>query len=246
MESLLIPARIKDAIRISQTSNFPKFVGFLRMEEAALAKQVAEKEGVAYCFYGGYDSAERVYFGAVPDWCEEKESFFPITALTLNFRSIDTLSHRHILGSLMSLGITRESVGDILTEKGRAVVFLNSEIAPFVTEQLTKVSKVGVTIKKGFTLPLPGMSGFETITETIASERLDCIVSALLKTSRAKGAQFILEKLVSVNSVCVDKPIKTIRSGDTVTIKGKGKFIIESLCGRTKKDRVILIAKKYI
>ncbi len=246
MESSLIPARVKDTIRLSQNANFPKFLGFLRPEEAAVAKQVATTQGSNHAFFGGYDSAERVYFGELPAWCENKESFFPITALTLNFRTPSTLSHRHILGSLMSLGITRESVGDILIEQGRAVVFLSQEIAPFVKEQLLKVSNVGVTITEGFTLPLPGMSGFKEITETVASQRLDCVVAALLNTSRTKSAELISEKLVLVNSVCTDKTVKTVESGDTVTIKGKGKFIIESLSGRTKKDRIILNAKKYI
>ena len=37
-----------------------------------------------------------------------------------------------------------------------------------------------------------------------------------------------------------------VKIGDTVTVRSKGKFIIDSIDGKTKKDRLILKAKKYI
>ncbi len=246
MESSLVAARIADAVRLCNNASFPKFVGFLRPEEVAQAKTVADKLGCKYCLFGGYESAERMFFGAFPDWCDEPEDYFPITPVTILLKNAETLSHRHFLGALLSLGIKREAVGDILIEKGRAVAFLNSEIAPFVKEQLTKVANVGVSVSEGFTASLPGLSGFETFSATVASSRLDCVVGALLKSSRSRASELILEKLVSVNSVLTDKTVKAVRSGDTITVRGKGKFIIESLDGRTKKDRIILVAKKYI
>jgi len=246
MDSSLVAARISDAVRLCNNASFPKFVGFLRPEEVVEAKSVAEKLGCKFCFFGGYESAQRLFFGAFPDWCNDFDGYFPITPVTILLKDGSALSHRHFLGARLSLGIKREAVGDILIEKGRAVAFLSSEIAPFVKEQLTKVANVGVVVTEGFTASLPGMSGFETLSATVASSRLDCVVSALIKSSRSRACDLIAEKLVSVNSILTEKTVKTVFSGDTVTIRGKGKFIIESLDGRTKKDRIILVAKKYI
>lgn len=246
MEAPLLESRIRDAVRLCNNSSFPKFVGFLRPEEALEADTVAGRQNCKYCFFGGYDGAERVFFGAFPDWCDDELSYFPITAVTFTFREEDILSHRHFLGSFMSLGITRESVGDILIEKGRAVAFFTREIAGYVITQISKISNVGVTVHEGLTQPLPGMSGFETVTDTVASARLDCVVASLAKCSRKAAAELIESKLVALNGICADKAVKTVSSGDKITLRGKGKFVIDSIDGRTKKDRLILTAKKYI
>ncbi len=245
MELKLLIPRINDAVRLCETTQTPKFVGFLTSEEAsAILGELKLSE--SFSFYGGYSQAERLYFGAFPDWCEKREELFPITPVTFTYRECDNLSHRDFLGALMSLGINRETVGDILIEKGRAVAFVSSDIADFVLTQLDKVARVGVKVEKGYSLPLPNMSGFEEITDTVASPRLDCVVASLARCSRTQAEELISNGLVLVNSVCVTKDVKTVMQGDKITIRKKGKFIIESLSEKTKKNRVILIAKKYV
>ena len=246
MELNLLLPRINDAVRLCETSQTPKFVGFLTSNEASVIEKELKSVGTEYSFYGGYEDAERLFFGAFPRWCEKREELFPITPVTFTYRSIDELSHRDFLGAFMSLGITRETVGDILVEKGRAVAFLSSDIANFALSQLDKIGKVGVKAEKGYSLPLPTMSGFEEIRDTVASPRLDCVVAALTKCSRSQAEELILQGLISVNSLCVTKTVKTVTQGDKITIRRKGKFIIESLNKITKKNRVVLIAKKYV
>lgn len=246
MDNSLLVSRINDAVRLSETAATPKFVGFLRPEEGAEILNTVKLQGGRYSFFGGFVGAERVYFGAFPDWCEPDDGYFPISALTFKFRECDLLSHRNFLGTFMSLGITRETVGDILIEKGRAVAFFSSDIASFVKTQITKISGAGVTVTEGFSEPLPGHTGFSDFSDTVASARLDCVVAALIGGSRSKAADLIEQKLVLLNSVCCDKTVKTVKNGDSVTVRSKGKFIIDSIDGKTKKDRLILKAKKYI
>ncbi len=246
MAQNVLISRINDAVRLCDVSASPKFVGFLRPEEVSEIINECHLERVKHSFFGGYKDAERVYFGVFPEWCDKEEAFFPISALTFTYRSSQQLSHRNFLGTFMSLGIARETVGDILIESGRAVAFFSSDITGFVKSQITKISGEGVTITEGFALPLPGMSGFSEFTDTVASARLDCVVASLIGSSRSKAGEFIEQKLVLINSVCCEKTVKTVKSGDTVTIRSKGKFIIDSIDGKTKKDRLILKAKKYI
>lgn len=246
MDSDLIASRIGDACRICENSLVPKFVGFLRPEETDIAKKTAEKFRAKHFFYGGYDNAERVFFGAFPDWCNESEELFPITPLTFTYRSADNLTHREFLGSFMSLGITRETVGDILIGKGRAVAFFTKEVAPYVKEQIRKISNVGVEISEGIFGELPGRTGFSDITDTVASARLDCVVASLAGVSRATAADMIESKLVTINSVCCQKVVAVVQAADTLSIRSKGKFIIDSIDEQTKKGRLKLKAKKYI
>lgn len=246
MDIDLIASRIGDACRICENSSFPKFVGFLRPEETAIAEKTAEKFKADFVFYGGYEDAERIFFGVFPDWCDEPYKLFPIVPLTFTYRRADTLTHREFLGSFMSLGITRETVGDILIEEGRAVVFFTKEVAPYVKEQIRKISNVGVEISEGFFGELPGKTGFLEISYTLSSARLDCVVASLAGTSRSEAADMIENKLVTVNSICCEKTVTLVRKADKISIRSKGKFIIESIDEKTKKGRLKLKAKKYI
>lgn len=243
MLSELFDARVFDTLDISRKSGAPKFLGFLTMDEAATADVLLKSQGAVYSFFGGYDGAERTVLcctdgGYTPT--------FPIDAFTLTFRPCDTLSHRDFLGALMSLGITRESVGDILIEKGRAVVFVYHDVARYVKEQLRTVGRVGVSVSEGFSYPLPQLSEKKECSDTVASSRLDCVVSALVSCSRATAATLIADGDVSVNSVGCKKATKTLESGDRVTVCHKGKFEILSLDDRSKKGRIILRYNKFI
>lgn len=243
MNGKLLVARIDDLKQICSKTNSPKFMGFLTSQEASVAVNrftCYER----YCLSGGYDAAERVVLGVLPDWCDEP--VFPLKAITFTYRECDTLSHRDFLGALMALGITRESVGDILVEKGRAVVFVMDDILKFVLTQVQKVGNVGVTVTEGFIEPLPQMGTKQSLSATVASTRIDCVVSAVCNISRGQATQKISDGFVSINSVCVTKPTINVKCEDKITIRQKGKFEITSCDGYSKSGRIILKYDKYV
>lgn len=246
MEKELLSARIFDAIDISVKQNKYKAVGFLSEEEAALAFSVASSANARFAFYGGYGGALRTMFVALPDWADNADNCDFIVPITFSYRKIDKLSHRDFLGTLMALGITRETVGDILVEEGRAVVFLSKEIARYVTEQVSKVGGVGVALSEGFSLPLPNVSELVQFSGTVASARLDSVVGELAKTSREKAKALINEGLVICNSVVCEKVTLSVNGGDKISIRGFGRFVIDSCDEQTKKGRFILKYSKYI
>lgn len=243
MDSKLIVARVNDLKQISNKTNIPKFMGFLTSQETAVAiKQFSQDE--RYCIFGGYEDAERVMLGVLPEWCDDP--YFPISAVTFRYRECDTLSHRDFLGSLMALGITRESVGDILVEKGRAVVFVDEDVEKFVLTQISKVGNVGVEICEGFTVPLPQQSQKQSFSTTVASTRVDAVVASLCNVSRSTATQKINDGYVSINSVCVGKTTAIVKCGDKITIRQKGRFEITSCDGHSKSGRIILKYDKYV
>lgn len=244
MEERLFYARVDDTVQISERTSKSKYMGFLSLEQSAAAKAYLEKRNVRYGFFGGYDDAQRVMLGCFPDWVSVEE--YPITAVTLSYRKADKLTHRDFLGSLMGLGLTRESVGDILIGDGKAVVFLSEDIADYVISQLSKIGRTGVTALKGFKGELPESSKLSEFSTTVASLRLDCVVSALAGFSRNEANDKIGQGTVSVNSFITEKNTLTVKEGDVIAVRGKGKYIIGSLDGRTRKDRVVLNYKKYV
>lgn len=115
--------------------------------------------------------------GVFPDYMEPLDEEFPVTGLTVKFRRQDALSHRDFMGSFLAQGVVRASLGDILAEEGRAVLFVKTELAPHFLSQIDKIGRVGVQITKGFTDPLPQAHSFQPMGGVVASERLDCLVA---------------------------------------------------------------------
>lgn len=244
MDEELLPARINDTAELCEKTCTPKFLGFLTSAEAALARNILKNARVRNDFFGGYEGAERVILGCFPDWAEDFP--YPISPLTVSFRKADVLSHRDILGSLMALGIKRETVGDILIEEGRAVAFVSDDVKEYILDQVEKIGRVGVNITDGCTFPLPEGDKLEEFTGTAASDRIDCVAAALCGLSRSKVCELIAAGLITVNSVPVSKPTKSVAAGDVISVRGKGRYIAVSLDGRTKKDRIVIKYKKYI
>ena len=241
----LLLARTSDALRICEKNGTAKFVGFLDETSAAKAKAFAEKEKADFTLFGGYKQAERVLFGAVPEWISPPENAFPIQALTLEFKKGLTLSHRDFLGSLMALGLNREAVGDILSEEGRAVLFLTTEACKLVKNELSQVGRVGVKIFDGFNEPLPCAHTLIDCSCFVPSLRLDALVSGIMNNSRSDAVCLIESGMVFVNSLECEKCTKQINHDDVLKIRGAGKFIICDTGDLTRKGRIVLKYKKY-
>lgn len=242
MEINLLPARIGDLKQLCEKTKSPKFIGFLTADEVAVA--VKQLKYDRYDIFGGYYGAERVVLGVLPDWCETPH--FPITAITFTYRTCDTLTHRDFLGALMSLGITRETVGDILIEPGRAVAFVLNDISKFIFTEISKIGNVGVTLAEGFAEPLPQLGKKQSFVVTVASMRLDCVVASLCGISRKEASEKISDGCVSVNSICTEKATQNVVAGSKITVRKKGKFEITACDEHSKKGRIILKYDKYI
>ena len=244
MDRELLLARAEDTANHTRLRDIPCFLGFLTEEEASIIAAYFKSKGINHSFFGGFPEAERRYLACLPSWCIECD--FPIVGISFSFKECYTLSHRDFLGALMSLGITRECVGDILVEKGRAVVFLNKDMAPFVVSQIEKVGNVGVDVQVGFSFPLPSFGKKQEFVSTVSSMRLDNVVCALCGVSRNEAAKLIEDKRVSVCGIVQEKLSKTVSNGDRISVRGKGFFTVVDCTDLSKKGKIILKYEKFI
>lgn len=238
-EDKLLLARAYDAIELAERRSTPRFVGFLNEHEAAfLSANISPRQDVR--FFGGYEGAVRVMFGAGAG-----EEDFPITALEFRHRSGFELSHRDYLGALMALGIRRETVGDILVDEERAVIFFADEIVPFVLSNVDTVGRVGVkvTYADPDDLPLPD-EGTERML-TLSSLRLDAFVAAVCGVSRDKAAQLIRADMVTVDHVIHNVTSYLLSEGAVVTVRRYGKFILAALSGTSRKGKLRITIRYF-
>ena len=232
----LFVSKLDDAVYLSQKRQKPYFFSFLSEAEQALAKQYLESIGFdSFGFYGGYENSERKVLCL--DYYDDDPAY-PISALEFKFRQADKLTHRDFLGALMSLGIERETVGDILVEDGRCVVFIKTEIADYIKSQIFKIGRAGVKVSDADVSSLPKGRGEEEKSVIVSSLRLDNIVAAISGASREKSKNLILSGNVTLNFFECTNISKSVCEGDVLTVRGKGKFKINGVMGETKKHRI--------
>lgn len=244
----LLTSKALDAIRICEQRNIPKFLGFLSAGESAAVQRATFGRG-NICFFGGYKGAERMVFGALPDYLEGSTDSFPIKALKITFNRNFTLSHRDILGAFMSSGVERSTVGDILIFNGEAYVLVLEEMVNYFLNQIDKIKNVGVLVSVVDDLsliPSNQNQGIEEIRFTVSSPRLDAVVSKLTGKSRTICESLILDGKVFINSFEVLKQTKRVENGDIITVRGFGKYKLYSRGDISKKGREIFTAQKYI
>ncbi len=243
----LFLSHINDAVNIARSRDISKFVGFLDERQRAVVTRFLSFEKISdYSFWGGYEGAKRVFFCALSSYAENDDySIFPITPLTFTYRKTDTLSHRDFLGSLMALNIKRETVGDILVGEGVAVIFIASSVAPMVLSEIKKIGRVGVEVSEGITKDLPIREEFEEIFGTVSSLRLDCLVGLMTNLSREKSSILIESKKVSLNHFECENISKNVHEGDTISIRGYGRYVLKEIGTLSKKGRQKVSVLKY-
>lgn len=89
------------------------------------------------------------------------------------------------------------------------------------------------------------IENFEEISIIVSSMRVDNIVAELISSSRNKAVEMVEDERVLVNYDVIYKNSKMINFGDIITIRGKGKFIIDALVRNTRGDRFVIKVRKY-
>lgn len=246
-EDDLLLAGIEDKIRQSIDNYIVTNTTFLDMRQRTLAEaKCRQHKGLRYCFYGGYDDAERTVAMFLPDYAELEE-YNPLALLRIAQNGHRPLSHRDYLGSLMGLGIKREIIGDILVRDNGADIVIIKEMGDFL---LYNYEKAGRTSLKAEIVPigeliLPEIL-FEEKRDTVASLRLDNVVASAFSMSRGRAAEAIESGLVFVNGLQSEKSDRQIKEGDKLVLRGKGKILLKAVGGVTKKDRISIVIQKYV
>lgn len=239
-ETRLLLSRLDDLVYKSYCGEFEGF-GFLNEQEVSVAHNYLKNLHVEHSFYGGYPSATRMYLYLADDI----RPFDDITALKVTVKGEASLTHRDFLGALMGLGISRECVGDILLKGNFAIVFIRREISAYVMQNLFSVGRTSV-VTELFSDDLSGLSPeFSEEEVLLTSMRIDNFISSVCKCSRQKASEYISSDNVFVNYSCVDKPSKAINTGDTISIRGYGKFKIGEILRTTKSGRLVLSVLQY-
>ena len=264
IQSKILCARIDDLCRRCETRYCPCFTSFLSPHERAVVLREAAKHPDVLCVeFTGVDTAERAVLGFFPkdlylfekiedlseDDRDEYEREADIGYVKVTGSGYRKIGHKDVLGALMALGLKRETLGDILIsdDAREAYIVALGSVVPYICDNLVGVSSDKVKAVKISRHDMPRKTNrFADMSLTVASQRLDALIASALGMSREKSKKFITSGLVSVNyTVCMSAD-SGFNPGDVISVKGGGKFLVDSLLGQTQKNRFRVIVRKYL
>ena len=248
-EDRVLLAKLWDKIQAGMRRNIPANTCFLTPREQEMARFLFGEVPGLHTF-GGYGDAERKMLVYLPDYLEEDalmEDDSPLVCLRATFYEGDTPSHRDFLGALMGAGIARETVGDICVGKGTCDFFVTAEIAPYIEQNFLSAGRTKLRLSRialqDASIPDPEV---KEIKDTLASLRLDSVISSGFRIGRSLAAQHVSAGKAAIDGLPCEKPDKAVSEGCKISVRGLGKIKLVSINGKTKKDRISVTIHRYV
>ena len=258
IDNSFLISKIEDKINESKTKNRITYSDFLQLSDlSAIKKYIMQNHINNYFYYGGLENADRQCVCFYPDKIDKD------MALKAMKNEIDVIhivlpnelkySHGEYLSGLMKIGLVREKFGDIIVRIDEVDGYNGADIICFKSiskiildniPYLTRFKKANIS-QINLDQLKPKVEQFEFIKIVISSNRLDNFVSELAHSSRANAQELLKAGRIFVNGINEFKDSKKLEEGDVITIRGKGKFIFDSIIGETRSNRLNVLIKKY-
>ena len=245
-EKEILKNRFLDLYHRSTNRGIYTYSGFLYAEDAALAYAAANRDHVL--LFGGFPEAERVMvrFG------NEKEvqyaEPFPIAVLVVmpvNPGFSDSLTHRDYLGALMSLGMKRSVIGDILVRGKTAWILAEKNMSEYICRELVQVRHTSVVCSPADSVPEDVIPQKQPVMINVASARADAVVARLYHLSRKDAAMLFSEGRILVNGLECKSESRTLKEQECITVRGFGRFRYLGVRKETRKKREEVVCEVW-
>ncbi len=254
-----LSSHILDLAFLSQKSGRIMASEFLGVSEQGLIAPLLGGEtiqGSPYLLFGGHPDSERNLILFFPDEAgkdeflqneETKEEAIRCLRISPSYSKEEKqLGHRDYLGALMSLGIKRETIGDILYEGTTCYVYLTPMAAQEALDGLDSVGRIPMHVEQVALDECRIQFKKEEIRLSVSSLRLDNVVSAVAHVSREDGKNLILGDRVHLSLHPIPKPDTLLAETERVSIEGWGKFRFLGQMGTSKKGKYVILVERFL
>ena len=248
-EEKMLLSKLWDKIQTGVRREIPASTGFLSPSEQHSAKFLFGDLPGLFAF-GGYADAERKMLIFLPEYLDETylcSEDSPVVCLHAEFYQGDTPTHRDFLGALMGSGVAREAVGDICVGSGCCDFFVTEQIAPYLLQNFTGAGRTKVRLSR---IPLQNVTiapaQTKEIRDTLASLRLDSVISSGFRIGRSLAADYVTAGKASIDGLPCEKPDKPVEEGQKISVRGLGKILLSQVNGQTIKGRIGVTILRYI
>jgi len=155
------------------------------------------------------------------------------------------VEHKDYLGSIMSLGIKRSKLGDLIVIDNLCYVPCTEDIASYIIDSISKIKNTPCKIEILSSYDNLPEYQYDELVITTTSLRVDSVVSGITGISRSKGLSALSSGGILLNYSAVYDKSKLVSTGDTLTLRTYGKFSIKEIIGETKSGRLKVKVLKF-
>ena len=248
-EAALFSKRCRELALRAAHSGRPQFTRFLDPALLPVARRIAGECGVDCAVYGGYPDAERV-MAAYYDGIAPEPGEYPMVALRLTWnQKFAHPAHRDLLGSVMGLGIERETLGDIALGRWRnapcAWLFAAAEMADYIAANLDSAGRASLKVEPTWDTPEIAPPEGTQLRVTVQTPRLDAVLAAGYHLSRAEAQRLIAAGLVKLNHLPCLHTDARCEPGDLISARGLGRLKVLEALGESRRGRLVLTLFRF-
>lgn len=261
----ILRGKLHDWINKAENYSMPVFSKFLSQTEISFIKEIlleekliTEKDKIGdlcYFFFGGQEESDASCLFLLPDFFSlsdfkkdlEKGTSI-ISCLHIfpkNEKYAEELTHRDVLGSLMSLGFERDEFGDILIQGYDVYLFLLDANASVISDELKKIRNTYIKIEKIPPALCPIHREFDEREIRIPSLRIDAILGEVFHLSRSATEELLSGKNVFLSGETITEKDFKVKGNSRISVRGYGKFVFLGVIGESKKGKLIASVKIY-
>ena len=228
----------------------PILTHFLNPRQCYILQVVVNGSGdIQIKFSGGYPDAEMKRALIFPRYFKPKLSDFNLALVQVKYPlKFVNLRHSQILGTLMSCGIERKVVGDIVTDGRHWQFWVEKSLLSYLLVQIHQINRnrvklIQVSVQK----MVHPRSDWRNQFVVISSLRIDNVIATSFNLSRQRAKSLVKHGRVRLNWGTFDQPDGLLQPGDILSIRHFGRVKIRNLNGKSKKGKlkvVISIIKK--
>ena len=241
-----VSTQLENAARTAGLRGIRRYTRFLDPAQAAEAARLARQYGVELSLWGGYPEAERAVACFSPQGDAPQEVEYPVVCLHARCsQRFFTITHRDLLGAFMALGLTRDTVGDIILSDADIYLFAAAATAEFIAGALTSAGRVSLRFEAlDEAPPMPPPRG-ETFGAVVSSLRLDAVLAAAYHLSRSEAAEAIRAGSVKLNHLPCERTDAPVTEGALLSLRGRGRVRLAQIGGTTRKQRIGVTFFRY-
>ncbi len=203
---------------------------------------------INFKLFPDYLYSERKSLILYPEFIDEIDiNDFVCAVRIFNKSKFRDLDHKDYLGSIMSLGVDRDKIGDIYVHDSFADVILHKEFRDIISFGLEQIGKNKIEIKDILLSDVEYKEpDHDLITINTTSMRLDNVVKSLINKSRDFCSDIIRSGDVKVNFSIEERVAHNVKKGDLISIRKFGRFFIFDENGNTRSGKYKLTIKHYV
>lgn len=230
---------LEEKVLISNRRNSYEETDFLDpFWQKMLVSIVNKFDGVSVSFFGAFNNAERcigvIYNDYLPESVES--DYMSVLAFDSKF---DDVKHKDVLGKLISMGIERETIGDIIFYKDACYFSVRKSVESFLLSQFQDIRRHSATL---YSVDAEGLQVVESekTTEVIvaASLRADLIVAKIYNIKRNIATSMISKGMMKLDYRVFTRGDKQIKLPALISLRGYGRVYVDEVVGRTGSDNL--------